>query len=648
MKTPLRIASTALALAALLAGTASARPPAKSAPAAPRQVRQYTIDQFLANTSYGGASFSPDGRKILLSSNETGVFNVFALPLDGGKPVQLTDSKVSAIQSLGYFPKDERFLYTSDQGGNEKNHIYVRNPDGQVEDLTPGDNLKAEIFRWAPDDKGFFYGTNERDASVFDVYEMTVDGFQRTYQRTLLYKNEGGYLPAGVSPDRRYVALAKLVSNAASDIYLYDRTTSKLTQIAQGLEGQTEVSNQAQDFSPDGKSLYYTTDKGSEFAYLVRYDLATGKRTEVLRPKWDVMGASFSRDGRWFTVSINNDAKTELRVFQVQGSAMKPVKLPAIQADITGVVFQQHGSLMAFYAEAAGPRDLYVSDLKTGKIRQLTHALTPAINPQDLVSPQVVRFKSYDGVEIPGLLYKPLSASPSARVPAVVSVHGGPGGQSRVGYSGLTQYLVNHGYAVYAINNRGSSGYGKTFYGMDDRKHGDADLDDCVASKKMLAATGWVDPGRIGILGGSYGGYMVLAALAFRPREFAAGVDLFGVSNWLRTLSSIPAWWGPQRDALYKELGDPKADADYLKKISPLFHADQIERPLIVLQGENDPRVLKAESQEIVDAVKKKGVPVEFLLFPNEGHGFARRDTQEKAYKATLDFLDKYLKGAAS
>src|SRR4051794_33912638 len=647
MKTPLRTASIALALAALLAGTASARPlekPAKARETAPRQVRQYTIDQFLANTAYGGASFSPDGRKILLSSNQTGGFNALAPPPDGGKPVQLTDSKVSAIQAIGYFPHDERFLYTSDQGGNEKNHIYVQNPGGKVQDLTPGDNLKAEFFGLAPDEKSFFLGTNERDASAFDVYEMTLDG----YQRTLLYKNEGGYLPAGVSPDRRYIALAKVVSNAASDIYLYDRTTSKLTQIAQGLEGQTQVSNQVQDLSPDGKSLYYTTDKGSEFASLVRYNLATGERTEVLRPKWDVVGAGFSQDGRWFTVSINNDAKTELRVFQVQGAAMKPVKLPAIQADINNVVFQPHGSLMAFYAEAAGPRDLYVSDLKTGKIRQLTHALNPAIHPQALVPPQVVRFKSYDGVEIPGILYKPLSASPSARVPAVLSVHGGPGGQSRVGYSGLTQYLVNHGYAVYAINNRGSSGYGKTFYGMDDRKHGDADLDDCVASKKMLAATGWVDPGRIGILGGSYGGYMVLAALAFRPREFAAGVDLFGVSNWLRTLESIPAWWGPERDALYKELGDPKADADYLKKISPLFHAEQIERPLIVLQGENDPRVLKAESQEIVDAVKKKGVPVEFLLFPNEGHGFARKETQEKAYKATLEFLDKYLKGAAS
>jgi dipeptidyl aminopeptidase/acylaminoacyl peptidase len=647
MQTPLRVVSTGLAIAALLAlssATASARPPAAQATtAAPRQVKAYTIDQFLANTAYGGASFSPDGRKLLVGSNETGVFNAFAIPVDGGKPVQLTDSKVSAIQAIGYFPHDERFLYTSDQGGNEKDHLYVQSPDGKTRDLTPGDNLKADFTGWAPDGKSFFLITNERDAAAFDFYEMAVDG----YERKLLYKNEGGYIGGAVSPDRRYVALNKAFTNAAVDIDLLDRSTGKITPLFSHQEAGVEVANGVQDFSPDGKSLYYTTDKGSQFAYLMRYDLATGKSTEVLspRPRWDVQGAGFSRDGRWFSVAINNDAKTELRIFEAAG--MKPVKLPDIEADITGLNFQPHGSLMAFYAEAAGPRDLYVSDLRTGKVRQLTHALNPAIDPKDLVTPQVARFKSFDGTEIPGILYRPWAASPAAKVPGLVLVHGGPGGQSRLGYSGLTQYLVNHGYAIFAINNRGSSGYGKAFFAMDDRKHGEGDLDDCVATKKMFAATGWVDPARIGIIGGSYGGYMVLAALAFRPTEFAAGVDLFGVSNWLRTLESIPAWWGAERDALYKELGDPRTDADYLKKISPLFHADQIERPLIVLQGENDPRVLKAESEEIVDAVKKKGVPVELLLFPNEGHGFARKETQEKAYAATLKFLDKYLKGAS-
>jgi dipeptidyl aminopeptidase/acylaminoacyl peptidase len=210
------------------------------------------------------------------------------------------------------------------------------------------------------------------------------------------------------------------------------------------------------------------------------------------------------------------------------------------------------------------------------------------------------------------------------------------------------QYLVNHGYAVYSINNRGSSGYGKTFFKMDDRKHGEGDLDDCVASKKMLAETGWVDAGRIGILGGSYGGYMVLAALAFRPQEFAVGVDIFGVSNWVRTLESIPSWWEAQRQALYLEMGDPATDGEYLRRISPLFHARGIHRPLLVLQGKNDPRVLQVESDEIVAAVKANGVPVEYIVFPDEGHGFRNKKNQLAGYKAILDFCDKHLAAGAT
>jgi dipeptidyl aminopeptidase/acylaminoacyl peptidase len=637
--TPLpAVRRTALGLALLLVALPGLADPAKPA-ATPRRVRQYTIEQFLANTTYAGSSFSPDNRKLLLSSNQTGVFNAFAVPVDGGPPVQLTDSKVSAVRTLGYFPRDERFLYTSDRGGDEKNHIYVQSPDGTARDLTPGDNLKAQFIGWAPDGKSFFFATNERDASLFDVFEMAVDG----YERKLLYANEGGYLPGSVSPDRRYVSLVKTQTTTDSDVFLHDRASGRTTLLTPDDPPNSEVANSPADFSPDSKGFYYTTDKGSEFAYLVRYDLETGRTAEVVKTSWDVLGADFSRDGRWFTVSINNDGRTELRVFRAEG--MQPVELPALAgADVTNIGFSYDGGLMSFYAEAAGPRDLYVREMRTGKVRQLTRALSRDIDPQDLVEPQVVRFKSYDGVEIPGLLYRPHQATAADRVPALVWVHGGPGGQSRVGYNGFIQFLVNHGYAVYAINNRGSSGYGKTFFAMDDRRHGDADLGDCVASKKMLAATGWVAPGRIGIVGGSYGGYMVLAALAFRPTEFAVGVDLYGVSNWLRTLQSIPSWWGPNRDALYKELGDPNADAEYLRRISPLFHADRIERPLIVLQGANDPRVLKAESDEIVEAARKKGIPVEYHLFENEGHGLSRKETQEKAYQATLLFLDKYLK----
>jgi dipeptidyl aminopeptidase/acylaminoacyl peptidase len=251
-------------------------------------------------------------------------------------------------------------------------------------------------------------------------------------------------------------------------------------------------------------------------------------------------------------------------------------------------------------------------------------------------------------VQIPGILYRPHSATPEAKAPALVMVHGGPGGQARLGYNPIAQYLANHGYVVYDINNRGSSGYGKTFYAMDDRRHGEADLADVVASKRMLADLGYVDGERIGIIGGSYGGYMVLAALAFQPGVFDVGVDIFGVANWVRTLKSIPSWWTAERDALYAELGDPATDEARLRRISPLFHADKITTPLIVLQGANDPRVLQVESDEMVAAVRKNKVPVEYIVFPDEGHGFVKRENEVRGYRAVLDFLDRHLKAGSS
>ena len=211
------------------------------------------------------------------------------------------------------------------------------------------------------------------------------------------------------------------------------------------------------------------------------------------------------------------------------------------------------------------------------------------------------------------------------KVPAVIDVHGGPGGQSRKGYTAQYQHLVNHGFAVLRVNNRGSSGYGKTFFHMDDKKHGEVDLDDVVYGKKYLQSLDWVQGDKIAIMGGSYGGYMVAAALAFRPEEFTAGIDIFGVTNWVRTLKSIPPWWGAQKDSLYDEMGDPATDEERHQRISPLFHAANIVKPLLVIQGANDPRVLQVESDELVAAVKNN-VPVEYIIFPDEGHGFLRKD----------------------
>jgi dipeptidyl aminopeptidase/acylaminoacyl peptidase len=294
------------------------------------------------------------------------------------------------------------------------------------------------------------------------------------------------------------------------------------------------------------------------------------------------------------------------------------------------------------------PSELYVFNFETGEAQQLASGLNAEIDPDDLVEGEVVRYPSFDGLEIPSILYKPHQVSSKQPGPALVWVHGGPGGQSRLSYSPLIQYIVNKGYTLIAVNNRGSSGYGKTFYAMDDRNHGENDLIDCIRAKDYLASTGYVDTAGIGIIGGSYGGFMVMAALTSQPQEFKTGVNIFGVTNWLRTLQNIPPWWESFKAALYDEMGNPAVDSVRLYRISPLFHADKIERPFMVLQGANDPRVLQVESDEIVAAARNNGVEVEYVLFDDEGHGFAKKENQIIAYEKIVKFLDKQLKGIAT
>jgi dipeptidyl aminopeptidase/acylaminoacyl peptidase len=346
---------------------------------------------------------------------------------------------------------------------------------------------------------------------------------------------------------------------------------------------------------------------------------------------------------------INADASTEVTILDREtGEALPLPDLPA--GELRSVRFSRDEGQIAFLINSStSPSNLHMVDLAEQMQSQLTNALNPAISQDEMVEASVVRFESFDGLEIPGIMYRPHNASADNPVPALVWVHGGPGGQSRVGYSATIQHLVNHGFAVYAANNRGSSGYGKTFFHMDDRRHGEEDLRDIVAAGHYLRSLDWVADDQVGVIGGSYGGYITAAALAFHPEEFEVGINIFGVTNWVRTLESIPPWWESFREALYDEMGDPAVDGERHRAISPLFHTENIVRPMLVVQGANDPRVLQVESDEIVEAVRANGVPVEYVLFPDEGHGFRRRANRITASEAYLTFLEEYLRtsGAA-
>ncbi|HVS12345.1 MAG TPA: S9 family peptidase [Thermoanaerobaculia bacterium] len=609
-------------------------------PAAPeRDVARYDAATFFDTVSVTGGSFSSDEAKLLISTNETGTFNVYAQPVDGSPRVALTDSTTDSIFAVSYFPRDDRFLYTADQGGNELSHLYVRELDGTVRDLTPGENVKAGFAGWSGDDQRLYVTSNERDPRFMDLYAYATDG----YARERLFENDG-YFVSDVSLDGRWVALDKVQSNADSDVFVRDLESGATTHVTPH-EGDVQFGTVG--FTPDSAQLYYSTNGEGEFSQVWSYDLASGDRRPVLAADWDVMYVAFSRHGRYRVAAVNADAQTEITVTDTRTGA--PVAIPEVGAgDVTGVRFSPSESKMLFYLNGdTAPSNLFVLDLAAGgEPRRLTATLSAKIDPRDLVEAEVVRYASYDGLEIPGVLYRPHGASADSPAPAMLWMHGGPGGQSRKGYNAAIQHLVNHGYAVFAVNNRGSSGYGKTFFHLDDRKHGEADLGDCVAAREWLAGLDWIDGGRIGIMGGSYGGYLVAAALAFEPEVFDVGIDIFGVTNWVRTLKSIPPWWTAQRDALVAELGDPDADEERLRRISPLFHASNIVRPLLVVQGANDPRVLQVESDELVAAVEANGVPVEYVVFPDEGHGFTKKANQIAASEAYVTFLDLHLRGA--
>jgi len=608
------------------------------APNAPENNFQiYTADEFFKTTSVFGSSINHDNTAVLVSSDETGIFNAYRVPLDGSAKVALTASSAESIFVNSWFPNDDRILYNADQGGNELNHVYVRNLDGSIVDLTPGNDLKASFYGWHQNNQQFYIAINERDPKFFDLYLYQVSD----YSREMVYQNDSGYQMGGISPNGQWLALNKTNSNADSDLYVVDlNSQDKKPEMVAGSDPE-DVALGVYTFTPDSQNLIYGSNADGEFNQAMAYDLTSQKHSLSYAADWDVSFSYFSKDGKYRVTGVNQDAQTVLEIVMTETN--QQVTLPNLPpGDLRGVNFSDDSSRMVFYLNSdTSPSNLYTYTMGADSAVRLTNTGNPIINEANLVSGEVKRFKSFDGLEIPGILYKPKQAE-MKKVPALIYIHGGPGGQSRFGYSALTQHLVNNGYAVMKINNRGSSGYGKTFFHLDDKKHGDHDLKDVVYNKKYLQSLAWVDADKIGVMGGSYGGYLTMAAMAFSD-EFKVGVNIFGVTNWVRTLKSIPPYWEAFRKSLYDELGDPETDEDRLYAISPVNFGHQVKSPVLVVQGANDPRVLQVESDEMVDAIRAGGTYVDYLLFNDEGHGFSKKENRIKASNKYLAFLDEFL-----
>ncbi|MDC3215630.1 prolyl oligopeptidase family serine peptidase [Flavobacteriaceae bacterium] len=599
-------------------------------------VTKYDIEEFFNNVAISGGYFSSSEEKLIYSSNQSGIYNIYEVNINDGEVGQLTSSEKESFFIRSYVPDSDSFIYSADKGGNEISHLYLQDRDGKILDLTPGENEKSSFYKWSKDNSTLYYLSNKRDSKYFDLYKMEVG----EWKSNLIYENNNNMSVSSISDNEEFLLLSNSITTSENEFYLLEIASGNLKEIS-----NAPGSYSSAGFSNDNKSFYYITDVNKEFAYLMQYEIASGEASVLFETNWDVMYSYLSKSEKYRVIGINKDGKNTLKVYNEMEN--REIEFPSFEdGNIIGLEFSETENKMRLSVGSSKmPNNLYVYDLNDKSLVKLTNSLNPNIDSTNLVNAKVVRYKSFDGLEIPALFYAPLQATKNNKVPALVWVHGGPGGQSRMNFNPLIQYLNNQGYAILAVNNRGSSGYGKTFYKLDDKNHGENDLKDCIWGKKWLQDLDYIDSGKIGIIGGSYGGYMTMAAMTFTPDEFKVGVNIFGVTNWIRTLKSIPSYWEASRKALYDELGDPySSDSIRLKKISPLFHASSVKNPVMVLQGANDPRVLQVESDEIVDALQKNEIPVEYVVFEDEGHGFRKKENQLEGYRKIKNFLDLYLK----
>lgn len=577
-----------------------------------------------------GACFSPDENELAFASDAGGTFNVYTVRVATGVVRRRTESVV-ALMPLSYFPDGSRMLLrrTADADANEQ----LCALSGRSSRVISPAGAHSEFLRWASDGRGFFILTNARDRSVFDL--RLVDA--RTYEMTSVLRDvDVSPSIALVTPDGSTVAVRRK-SSRGREVAIIDTATRK-RQIVASSESAYLL---PQCFDPTGRYLYYITDEDEEFRYVCRYDRVLGQ-TEVWEKRpWDVVCTTISAKGTYATTLLNSDAQRSVSIRRVSGGGELLLPSPNWGAPVAAEFSASERHVAVYNRGDWHPASLCIYRLDGRSFRPLVSV--PEARPrQPPFAFNVVRFRSFDGLEIPSLFYRPAETL-TERAPAIVWVHGGPGGQAQRDYNPLFNRLLASGFAVLAVNYRGSSGYGKTFSAADRGTHGREPLWDCIEAKKFLETIPGIDGTRVAIVGESYGGFIALAALAFFPDTFAAGVDFFGIADWLHVLQSIPDHWGAVREALFDRIGDPARDADPLRDMSPLFAASRVRKPLFVVQGGRDVRVQRAQAEAMVDAVRRSGVPVEYVVYEDEGHGLLNAKNRDDLNRRTVSFLLRHL-----
>ncbi len=598
-------------------------------------------------------SFSPDGLRLAFVSNLSGVPEVWTVPVDGGWPEQLTGF-ADPVGGVEWSPEGGSLALSVAPGGGMNTQVYLMRPDGrQLARVTDGGKVNNTLDGFSHDGRLLLLSSTRAGAASLDPY--TYDPASGGWRRLAAGGGVGSL--GDVSRDGRYALISRVRQRGDEDVSLVELASGRETLLT---PHTPPASFGGAVFAPDGATVYLTSNKDSDRSVLARVRLSrdaggavAASAVEPIAARDDAELDSFrvTEDGHTAALLWNVAGRSQLAFLDLATLAQEPA--PALPAEIVdGMAFSHNGRLLALtLVGSRQPRDVWILDRASGHLRQLTHAPHPGVDPAALVAPELVRFAALDGLPLTGWLYRPQvapvrgggrGAMAAAPPPGafVLSFHGGPESQERPGFNPLYQALLARGIGVLAPNVRGSSGFGKRFVNLDNGALRTGAVADIRAAAEYLVRERIADPHRLGIMGGSYGGYMTMAGLTEFPDLFAAGADLYGIVNFETFFAHTEPWMAAVSKVEY---GDPDTQRELLRSLSPIYKLDRVIAPTLVLHGANDTNVPVVEAEQVVDALKRRGVPVEYVLFADEGHGFRKTANRIRSAAAITRWFDTYL-----
>jgi dipeptidyl aminopeptidase/acylaminoacyl peptidase len=598
-------------------------------------------DLYYTHSVYGTA-WSPNGKQISFTSDLTGRPNLWKVNASGGWPIQLTQSDDRQYNGT-WSPDGKWIVYQQDIAGNELWDLFaVPSDGGEIVNLTNTPDIREQDPRWSNDGKTIALSYKPKDGTNYDIALLD---WATHKVRKLTNETQPGYswnAFAWSGDDKTIYGVRVNPPFTDADIYRIDVATGKTENLT---PHQGTVRYLGSSLSPDGTKVLLSSDAKSGYMNIALLDVANKKITWVTDLKWEAYSGSFSPNGKTYTYVVNEDGVTDAFLVDCGTNTSKKVDLPHGLNFFTGNPneFSPQSDRVILSHEASNqPGDVWVYNLGTNHADQLTYSAVASLRATPLPASQIVHYKSFDGKIITALLWMPFNLKRDGSNPALVLPHGGPTGQMVDYWNTDVAALVSRGYICIAPNPRGSTGYGLDFQKANFQDLGGGDLKDEIAGVEFLKNTGYVDPKKIGITGGSYGGFMTLMAIGKAPEIWAAAVEEYGIINWNSMLKSSDPSLNEYLKAL---LGDPEKNRKVYEEDSPITYIRNSKAPLLVLQGDNDPRVPKEEAQQVVDILKNEGRIVDVHFYPNEGHGFVKRENQIDAIRRTIDWFDQHLMG---